>query len=54
MKNYIGFLIRQTRLKQNVSQDGLCKGICAPSYLSKIEQGQADARKNGGKSNEKN
>lgn len=43
MKNYIGFLIRQKRLEQNISQDGLCKGICAPSYLSKIEQGQADA-----------
>ena len=43
MKNHIGFLIRQARLKQNVSQDGLCKGICAPSYLSKIEQGQTKA-----------
>lgn len=43
MKNYIGFLIRQKRLELNISQEGLCKGICAPSYLSKIEQGQADA-----------
>lgn len=43
MNNYIGFLIRQTRLKQNISQGGLCKGICAPSYLSKIEKGQAEA-----------
>ncbi len=43
MNNYIGFLIRQSRLKQNISQDGLCKGICAPSYLCKIEQGQVDA-----------
>lgn len=43
MKNYIGFLIRQKRLELNISQERLCKGICAPSYLSKIEQGQADA-----------
>ena len=43
MNNYIGFLIRQSRLKQNISQEGLCKGICAPSYLCKIEQGKADA-----------
>jgi len=43
LNNYIGFLIRQSRLKQNISQEGLCKGICAPSCLSKIEQGQADA-----------
>ena len=43
MKNYLGFLIRQTRLRQNISQAGLCKGICTPSYLSKIEQGQVEA-----------
>lgn len=43
LNNYIGFLIRQARLKQNISQEGLCKGICAPSYLCKIEQGHADA-----------
>ncbi len=41
MKHYTGFLIRQERLRQNLSQEGLCKGICAVSYLSKIEQGQA-------------
>ncbi|MCH4283845.1 MULTISPECIES: helix-turn-helix domain-containing protein [Bacillota] len=34
-----GFLIRYHRLKQNISQEGLCKGICVVSYLSKIEQG---------------
>lgn len=39
MKNSIGFWIRQNRLKQNLSQEGLCKGICVVSYLSKIEQG---------------
>ena len=36
-----GLLIRQARLKLNWSQEGLCRGICAPSYLSKIEQGKA-------------
>lgn len=35
----VGFLIRYHRLKQNVSQEGLCRGICVVSYLSKIEQG---------------
>lgn len=40
---YAGFLIRQERLKRNWSQEGLCKGICTVSYLSKIEQGKADA-----------
>ena len=39
----LGPLIRQERLRQNLSQEGLCRGICAPSYLSKIEQGQAAA-----------
>ncbi len=39
MKNYTGFLIRRERLRQNLSQEGLCRGICAVSYLSKIEQG---------------
>lgn len=37
-----GVLIRQLRLERNYSQEGLAKGICAASYLSKIEQGQAD------------
>lgn len=36
-----GLLIRQARLRLNWSQEGLCRGICAPSYLSKIEQGKA-------------
>ena len=39
MKNFTGFLIRQQRLQKNMSQEALCKGICAVSYLSKIEQG---------------
>ena len=38
----IGLIIRRERLKRNWSQEGLCKGICAVSYLSKIEQGQAN------------
>ena len=35
-------LIRYERLKRNWSQEGLCNGICAVSYLSKIEQGKAE------------
>lgn len=42
MKHLTGFLIRQARLDRNISQEGLCKGICAVSYLSKIERGQAE------------
>ena len=37
-----GVLIKQLRLRRNFSQEGLAKGICAASYLSKIEQGQAE------------
>lgn len=33
-------LIRHARLQKNWSQEGLCAGICAVSYLSKIEQGK--------------
>lgn len=40
---YAGFLLRRERLKRNWSQEGLCKGICTVSYLSKIEQGKAEA-----------
>lgn len=36
-----GLLIRQAWLGRDWSQAGLCLGICAPSYLSKIEQGKA-------------
>lgn len=38
-----GILLRQERLRRNWSQEGLCKGICAVSYLSKIEQGKTQA-----------
>ena len=42
MSAYTGYLIRRERLRQNLSQEGLAKGICAVSYLSKIEQGQVE------------
>ncbi|MEG0996083.1 MAG: helix-turn-helix transcriptional regulator [Clostridia bacterium] len=35
-------LIRMERLRKSWSQQGLCHGICAVSYLSKIEQGKAE------------
>lgn len=40
--DYTCFLIRQQRLAHCWSQEGLCKDICAVSYLSKIEQGKAE------------
>lgn len=42
LSKIIGVLIRRERLRQNYSQEGLCRGICAVSYLSKIEQGKAE------------
>ena len=36
-----GFIIRRERVRRGWSQEGLCRGICAVSYLSKIEQGKA-------------
>lgn len=41
--NYQGYLIARERLRNNWSQEGLCKGICTVSYLSKIESGKATA-----------
>lgn len=41
----IGCLIRKERMRRNWSLAGLAKGICAVSYLSKIEQGKADCSK---------
>ena len=38
-----GILLRQERLRLGWSQEGLCRGICAASYLSKIEQGRVAA-----------
>lgn len=43
MSRFLGALIRRERLRQNFSQEGLCRGLCAVSYLSKIEQGKAAA-----------
>lgn len=43
MERFVGLLIRRERLKKNYSQEGLCRGICAVSYLSKIEQGKVRA-----------
>ena len=37
-----GAVIRRARLDRNWSQEGLCRGICTVSYLSKIEQGKAE------------
>lgn len=39
----VGLRLRQQRLKRGWSQEGLCRGICAALYLSKIEQGQVQA-----------
>ncbi len=39
----LGLRLRRARLQRNWSQEGLCRGICAVSWLSKIEQGQAAA-----------
>lgn len=36
-----GMMIRRERLRRGWSQEGLCRGICAASYLSKLEQGKA-------------
>ncbi|MGL5416743.1 MAG: helix-turn-helix domain-containing protein [Clostridium sp.] len=36
----IGSIIKLERLKQNISQKTLAKGICVPSYLSRIENGE--------------
>lgn len=35
----IGSIIRLNRIKKNMSQKELAKGICVPSYLSRIEKG---------------
>lgn len=41
--DYAGYRIRRERIQRNWSQEGLCKGICTVSYLSKIEQGKTEA-----------
>ena len=42
MMNYTGSFIARERLARNWSQQGLCRGICSVSYLSKIESGRAE------------
>ncbi|MGL4453232.1 MAG: tetratricopeptide repeat protein [Sarcina sp.] len=36
----IGSIIKLNRINQNMSQKNLSKGICVPSYLSRIENGE--------------
>ena len=36
----IGSIVRLNRIKKNMSQKALAKGICVPSYLSRIENGE--------------
>lgn len=43
VQKFAGSLLRMLRLQQNWSQETLCHGICAVSYLSKIEQGKVEA-----------
>lgn len=43
MEKIIGLIIKKNRLEQNMSQESLCYGICAVSYLSKIEKGSVKA-----------
>ncbi|MDU2673612.1 MAG: helix-turn-helix domain-containing protein [Clostridium sp.] len=43
MEKIIGLIIKKNRLEQNMSQESLCHGICAVSYLSKIENGSVKA-----------
>lgn len=38
----IGHVIRSERLKKNMKQSYLAKGICSPSYLSKIENNSTE------------
>ena len=39
-KKLIGSIIKFNRLNKNISQKELSKGICVPSYLSRIENGE--------------
>ena len=39
--HFPGMLLKKKRLEREWSQEGLAKGICTVSYLSKIEQGKA-------------
>ena len=39
-KKLIGSIIKFNRINNNISQKELSKGICVPSYLSRIENGE--------------
>ena len=39
-KKLIGSIIKFNRINKNISQKELSKGICVPSYLSRIENGE--------------
>lgn len=45
MNNVIGMIIKYNRAKNHISQAELSKGICVPSYLSKIENGEISAHR---------
>lgn len=38
--NYIGHIIKETRLKKQISSSKLCAGLCSPSMLTRIESGE--------------
>ena len=40
--NHIGKIICARRIEKNWNQEELSRGICAVSYLSKIEKGKAE------------
>jgi transcriptional regulator with XRE-family HTH domain len=42
LQNSIGSIIRDERIKQQLTQGELAKGLCSVSYLSKIESGHYD------------
>ena len=42
LQNSIGAIIRDARIKQQLTQGELAKGVCSVSYLSKIESGYYD------------
>ena len=39
-KKIIGSIIKLNRINKNISQKQLSKGICVPSYLRRIENGE--------------
>ncbi len=38
--NYIGHILKETRLKKQISASKLCAGLCSPSMLTRIESGE--------------